>query len=203
MELSSKVNAVKRLSDGWIDRIFSRMQGMYGSRWLDMWRDGQTVTTGGRTFDHGVALAKSMWAEELSGLQGAPERIRKALECCKSMPHPPTLPEFLALCRQQHAEFRALPAPSGPPEGVCRDRAQKLGEIVRQVARNHASVGSTHWMDSPPSQEHQGPWLRMLLQCAIDGNAYAIDRLQAHVASGKITSSAASAFLAERTGMSA
>jgi hypothetical protein len=177
----------KCLPDSWIDRIFNQMQGMYGSRWLTMWQDGQTVTINGRAFDHGLALAKSTWARELAGFQSTPTRISKSLVCCKSMPNPPTLPEFLALCRQQHAEFKALTAPVASPE-VCQRRAQELGGAIHRRARRSASGGSMDWMDRPPSRDNQGPWLRLLMACAQDDNQFAVDCLRRHLATGEIVS---------------
>ncbi len=100
------------LPDSWVERIFDRMQGMYGSLWVDRWRSGETVQRGGRQFDRGLLNAKATWAEALAGFAGQPERIGRALESCRSKSLPPTLPEFIELCRNQVAEQRvALPPP--------------------------------------------------------------------------------------------
>ena len=36
----------KQLPDGWIQRIFATMQGTYGTRFLNMWKTGQTLPDG-------------------------------------------------------------------------------------------------------------------------------------------------------------
>lgn len=101
------------LQGAWVDRIFDRMQGMYGSLWVDRWRSGEIVEQGGREFDRGLMLAKVTWAEELAGFADQPERLSQALAACRSLRLPPTLPEFLALCRQQIPDAKpSLPAPA-------------------------------------------------------------------------------------------
>lgn len=96
----------------WIDRIFAEMLGMYGNQWADKWRTGQTLADG---HDAGVEFAKRYWAQQLAGFHDQPERLQRALEACRSSgnPHPPSLPEFLGLCRQQLPQGNAkqLPAP--------------------------------------------------------------------------------------------
>lgn len=92
------------LPDSWVERIFDRMQGLYGSLWVDRWRTGEMVQRAGRQFDQGLLNAKATWAQELGGFAGQPERISRALEACRGKSLPPTLPEFVELCRQQVAE---------------------------------------------------------------------------------------------------
>lgn len=69
----------------WIDRLFSRLSAFYGSKFADLWRGTD------------LAEVKAVWAEELAGFSGA--EIAKGLEGCKAKEWPPTLPEFLLLCR--------------------------------------------------------------------------------------------------------
>jgi hypothetical protein len=71
--------------EAWIDRIFVRLSGMYGNRFNDMWS--------------GCAIAevKSTWADGLSGY--SVEEIRRGLAECMKLDWPPTLPQFLKLCR--------------------------------------------------------------------------------------------------------
>lgn len=119
------------LPDSWVERIFDRMQGMYGSLWLDRWRSGEMIEQGGQRFDRGLLVAKATWADELAGFADQPERLAKALEACRHRNLPPTLPEFLELCRQQHADLpRQLLAPRASADEV----APHLAEIARRVA---------------------------------------------------------------------
>lgn len=69
----------------WIDRIFARLNSMYGSRFADMWAGTN------------MAEWKSTWAD---GLQGySVDEIKRGLAECMKSDWPPTLPQFLKLCR--------------------------------------------------------------------------------------------------------
>lgn len=75
------------LATPWVERIFAHLSLIYGSRFLDMWR--------GVDADH----LKAMWANKLGGFAENPEAIKLALDALDDKPQPPTLPEFLRLCR--------------------------------------------------------------------------------------------------------
>lgn len=122
------------LPDSWVERIFDRMQGLYGSLWLDRWRSGEVLEQGGQRFDRGLLLAKATWADELSGFADQPARIAQALDACRSLKFPPTVPEFLALCRETYPDrVTALPAPDVPP-AVIAARQAEAEEMAKQVA---------------------------------------------------------------------
>lgn len=113
------------LPDHWVRRLFAELQGSYGSRFLDMWRTGQALQDGS---DAGVANAQRMWAEKLGGFADCPECIKKALDSLP--PHPPTLPEFLALCRQQQPDAR----PSLPAPALTEDERRKRSAQIKAGA---------------------------------------------------------------------
>ena len=69
----------------WIERIFERMSCFYGTKFADAWRGVDDVTV------------KAVWAESLAGYTG--EEIKRGLDACLTRDWPPTLPEFLKLCR--------------------------------------------------------------------------------------------------------
>ena len=120
------------LSDYDIKRVFASLQGMYGSRWLDMWRLGQTRPSDGA--DLGLLNAQQTWAKGLAHIPAY--AISAAIEACSAKPFPPTLPEFLDLCRQRmtlDGTASRLPAPRVSPE-VARDRAARLQERAEQIA---------------------------------------------------------------------
>lgn len=71
------------LPSGWIDRLFDRFAALYGKHWFEMWADVP------------MADVKDAWATELRGVSG--QQIVAALE--KVGKFPPTLPEFVALCK--------------------------------------------------------------------------------------------------------
>ena len=73
------------LPERWAEEIFKRMESHYGARWVD--------ALGG--FDR--ERVKQAWGEELAGF--LPGEISAGLRACTLRPWPPTLPEFLLLCR--------------------------------------------------------------------------------------------------------
>lgn len=76
-----------------------------------MWKSGHTENG----MDTGMANAHAKWARELAGFADQPERLRKALQHLP--PHPPTLPEFKDLARQQSVTLQnTLPAPTPDAE---------------------------------------------------------------------------------------
>lgn len=93
------------LPDAWIDRLFMRFAVLYGKHWLDMWA--------------GIPMeqVKAAWASELASVPA--ERFGPALQAVGKFP--PTLPEFVALCKPQPpipspAYHRALlPSQKGAP----------------------------------------------------------------------------------------
>lgn len=97
-QLTSQPNHAE-LPDAWVTKLFARFAAMYGKHWLDMWGDVP------------IAEVKAAWAADLGRFSG--DQLRKALDHCKSQcKFPPTLPEFVGLCRS-FAEIpdrsRALP----------------------------------------------------------------------------------------------
>lgn len=99
-----------------------------------MWRTGQTLPDG---TDVGLQNAMEKWGERLAGFIDRPEALRKAMQ---SLPiHPPTLPEFIALCRQQSITLQdSLPPPT--PDAERRQR-----NIESAAAVKVGSVGDKGW----------------------------------------------------------
>jgi len=69
----------------WAERLIERMRALYGAQFARQWES--------------VAPDRlsQIWAKELAGFTGA--EIAAGLAACKTRPWPPTLPEFMALCR--------------------------------------------------------------------------------------------------------
>lgn len=172
------------LPDSWVERIFDRMQGMYGSLWLDRWRSGEMIEQGGQRFDRGLLVAKATWADELAGFADQPERLAKALEACRHRNLPPTLPEFLELCRQQHADLpRQLPQPQVP-----RDVAQARAEEIRKAADRIAArpFDGLAWAKTPPAVVKGSVWERRVIDLAAEGDPRFIRLLGDHIDAGVI-----------------
>lgn len=75
------------LPDSWVERLFQRMEDRYGAMWAD--RYGQFPRQ----------RVKDSWAEDLAGISG--DELRRGLDACKQSKFPPTLPEFISLCRPE------------------------------------------------------------------------------------------------------
>lgn len=69
----------------WIDRLFRRFGAMYGKHFADMWA-GQSL-----------AEVKEVWEEELADMTTT--EIARGVDACRTRAWPPTLPEFIKLCR--------------------------------------------------------------------------------------------------------
>lgn len=69
----------------WIDRLFARLWAMYGNKFSQMWV-GQDINA-----------VKSVWREDLA--EFTPNEIAHGVDACKTHDWPPSLPEFVKLCR--------------------------------------------------------------------------------------------------------
>src|SRR5690606_706134 len=69
----------------WAVKLVDRLHALYGAQFLRQWEGIDK---------RALALA---WAEDLAGYTG--DEIARGLAACKAKPFPPTLPEFLLLCR--------------------------------------------------------------------------------------------------------
>jgi hypothetical protein len=134
----------------WVAKIFQKLQGNYGTRFLNQWKTGQTFEHGqNKGEDVGVVNAMSVWAEKLGGFANQPERIARVIE---SLPDdPPSLPAFIGLLRATHvADSTVQIAYTQTPEDVARHR-----EMSRRAA---ASVKAPEfdgllWAKRPKSQK--------------------------------------------------
>ena len=73
------------LPTAWIDRLFERMVGFYGARFADAWRGTD------------IDAVKRIWAQELAELTR--DELKRGVDSLSQHQWPPTLPEFLKLCR--------------------------------------------------------------------------------------------------------
>ena len=87
------------MPSGWVERLFTKMVSFYGARFADAWRGVD------------VAQVKADWAEELADY--GVDEIRRSIARLRDRPFPPTLPEFLLLCRPK-------PDPQAAHAEACR-----------------------------------------------------------------------------------
>jgi hypothetical protein len=111
-------------TDERIERLFLRLGTIYGSVWFDRWRDAP------------AELVKAEWSRGLARFDVP--TIRRALDwCAENQKFPPTLPDFIAACKD------ALPRPESfallaPPRATTRDRAEGQRHLADLLARMKA-----------------------------------------------------------------
>ncbi len=117
------------LPDAWIEKLFQKFEDFYGSRWAALYGD----------FPRARVMAT--WAEELAGFAAMPECIGRAVKVQLASVHPPTLPDFMAICRNEARRkpaAAALPAPDVPAE-VIAERRSVAAEFARRFGRRQQS----------------------------------------------------------------
>lgn len=108
------------MPEPWIEKLFQRFEDFYGAKWAAQYGDFPRERV------------KRTWAEELAGFRDMPKAIAAALQAQKASVFPPTLPEFLALCRtaaraeNQPADALMLDAPKADPERVQQITSQAV-----------------------------------------------------------------------------
>lgn len=85
LQNATSPQTVPALPERWSEKIFRRMENFYGAKWND--------SLGGIDRER----VKQAWGEELADY--LPDEIATGLHACRSRTWPPTLPEFLLLCR--------------------------------------------------------------------------------------------------------
>lgn len=115
-----------------IDRLFVRMQLIYGHRWSSRFDDG---ANGQRALE----AAKVEWAVSLSGVHV--DQVAKAIEEMKRsyIEWPPTLPEFMRLVKPEptpaaHRPYLpALPKPRDPE--IARNALAEMRAMLGGVPK--------------------------------------------------------------------
>ncbi len=82
---TSLISPQTPLQEAWVDRIFERMSAFYGARFADAWRGTDVVAV------------KRIWAETLGTFTA--DEIKRGVMSLSTCQWPPTLPEFMNLCR--------------------------------------------------------------------------------------------------------
>jgi hypothetical protein len=99
----------------WIEAIFTRLSGLYGSRFTNMWASVDPE------------LVRKTWATELAGFAERPDAIKYALEHLPEE-YPPTALQFRKLCNMKPDETPRLPAPHAPIPDALRPAFEQLGK---------------------------------------------------------------------------
>lgn len=81
----------------WMEALFAKMIAFYGSKFALMWQGSNS------------AEVQKVWAVELFKLSR--EQLKAGSDNLRALPKPPTLPEFIALCKSARLEQAAFQAP--------------------------------------------------------------------------------------------
>lgn len=127
------------LPESWISKIFKRLEGRYGSLFLDRW------------IRCDMANVKLVWAEELAGFQDNPAAIAYALKALQDQQFPPTLPEFLAACRRAPGMNQpAMITHKLTPEET--ERSREMAEKAAQAVKQSEGYDGLLWAKRPRTQ---------------------------------------------------
>ena len=143
--LPERQSVLPSLPDAWIEKLFQKFEDFYGAKWAAQYGDFPRDRV------------KRTWGEELYGFAEIPGAIVKALDAQKSSQFPPTLPEFLTLCRDA-ARRAGDSLPALPHKQTAAETAHQH-EMARRLTE---SVGAgkvradinTHWATHPRSAMH-------------------------------------------------
>ena len=141
------------LPDAWVERLFDHMAALYGSKFADLWRGSDP------------AKVKAMWASKLGGFAEKPKAIKAALDALDERPFPPTLPEFIQLCRDAAKRFGntspLLQHKATPEErDHQREMSKRLGDAIGSGKLRDGI--DEHWATHPRSVAH----LRMIFDAS-------------------------------------
>lgn len=111
----------------WIDRLFCRMDTLYGSAFVAMWRDVD------------VDEMKSTWRQGLALANVTDEGLKRGVAALFYAKKPPNLPEFIELCMPPSAQRQNALALTNevnrtPPE-QAREQLAKIREAAESVTR--------------------------------------------------------------------
>ncbi|TDV39549.1 hypothetical protein C7405_101668 [Paraburkholderia caballeronis] len=106
----------------WVEALFDAMSANYGTRFADLWRGTD------------LAKVKRHWGAELAKLSR--EQLKAGVEHLGALAKAPTVPEFLAHCRQVRLDVASMQRPK------LSDRRPCSPEIVESnMSRIRSIVG--------------------------------------------------------------
>ena len=109
------MDAQSTLPRAWVERIFNRLHGVYGSQFSGKYHQGMIVNG----VDAGLENAMQVWAEELAGFVGHPEALKYAIDNIDPK-FPPSSKEFAALCRRAPRKQVPMVEHKMSPEELAR-----------------------------------------------------------------------------------
>lgn len=144
-ESATSLARLSELPEPWIEKLFRKFEDFYGAKWAAQY--------GNFPRDR----VKATWAEELAGFADKGDSIAQALSAQKSNPFPPTLPEFLTLCREaakRIGDNKPLlqHKPTEAEREHQREMSKRLGDAIG--AGKLQDGIDTHWATHPRTKIH-------------------------------------------------
>lgn len=124
------------LNERWINKIFAKFEGRFGSLFHDRWKGCDLLNV------------KNTWADELAPFADQPERISYALSSIADSTRIPTLPEFIAACRRAPAK-EAPKLPFHPTSNNIERQEELLRKAAEKLKPHQRSGIDTHWATHP------------------------------------------------------
>jgi hypothetical protein len=125
---------VAAIPQRWIERLFGTMEATYGARFADLWRGTD------------AAVVKRQWGLELAKLTSA--QLKAGRENLMALVRVPTLPEFIAHCRQSRAEAveqAAAPKLEFLPKMSPEQAAANLAKVHAGIRSLRMDQASAEW----------------------------------------------------------
>ena len=121
------------------NNVFKVFHGFYGNLFLSKFVTGQVGSDG---VDQGVVSARAIWAHGLRDFDAATVKTALMRVIDVHQEYPPTLPQFVALCRAckpREAYQAALPPAAQDPE-IAKRALERMAEIkAATVTKNPVS----------------------------------------------------------------
>ena len=122
-----------------IDRLFLRMASFYGKHWLDMW------------IDIPMDSVKAEWQAKLSGMPS--KTVFRAVDyCADNVKFPPSLPEFMQLCKANTPSEITKALPRHFTDEELEANKKKLEKINSDLTRKSSRDWVRYWntiLDNP------------------------------------------------------
>lgn len=175
-----------QMPKSWTESLLKKMTALYGERFLNQWRNVEPEDMIGTWSD---ALGPYCDHGEHQG-----QRIKWALDqLAQNNPHPPTLPEFIALCRQApRPEVKALPMPAVSDEEASANLRKIEGMAKKMASDTQDFIG---WARNPPDRSHRDSWERAICDCVEKRDERFRPILAQHYESGAVKSERAARLL--------
>lgn len=124
---------VNAIPQRWVEALFEKMTAFYGARFADLWRGAD------------VNVVKRAWGVELAKLSAA--QMKAGSENLAQIGRAPTLPEFVAHCKQCRVEAAAHEQPQleHMPAITPEQAAENMQLLNRTLRRMQQAPASAEW----------------------------------------------------------